>query len=907
MLKKVILGLIILLSTLTSTSDASALSWSYQNSSLQTNPISGILNGNAPCSSQRLQTMRVYGLSEQSLFCLHGDDKITLGVGYGYGPAAIKFKSDSFAYRLLGVNNNNWQENTLYVPSRDILITKYPTTTDVSFRYLVIYHNFSQRLQLSYHDGALSYQFDDSNPDYTFKVTSTDGLSEYKWPVGAISISGNGRWLGFELIERGIGLLDLNSLDLKWINSDKYPMYGHGSNPTMEIAVSNDGEHVIAIGVNSDLRIIDVSETCGETPSYDKLVSGQSILQPCPISDGTVHSNIPNFHYGIKPTFSDNGAELHFYGTSYTAGAFSAYIQSSGYTSPRLDYLALGDSYSSGEGATNDDYYISGTNVENNKCHVSTLSYPFLLTESQYFTPNLVKNVACSGATTKDIIGDDNENYGGQSGRMFGVIPSSQFGLAYSGAQLSFTPGISHQENFVRMYKPKVVTVGVGGNDIDLVGKLIGCMVGNCDIMSDPVKRAETAQEIQSSFYSLKDTFSELASLSPESKIYAIGYPKVINLNPTCNGVTGLLLNTPKRQFADESISYLNQVVEAATRAAGVAYIDIENAFGDYALCGFEPSAMNPFRFGDDGPTDVIKFIGNESFHPNEIGHSDIAAIINGSVSNLASHNYCEDGTNTCPDTSVTPPSPSNYWNIAAANESSIKRAGSFVFDLLNSVNNAVKLIQTGDYNFSPNSIVRIEITSSPVDLGTFLTDSNGNLTTEINLPDNLEEGFHTIHLYGSSYSGESIELYQTIKYETPEPITPEPSDDIPPEDPGQETPPENTDNNQEAVISTPTEETIPQEIDQNKSSFIDDLMASFSNPLPNSTVRNVATPINIEGVQKEQTKNPKVTLSSATPSSAKNNTTQKDEIFQKTIFIEVTVFFITLVVFSLLLSRIPD
>lgn len=84
MLKKVILGLIILLSTLMSTSDASALTWSYQNSSLQTTPISGILNGNAPCSSQRLQTMRVYGLSEQSLFCLHGDDKITLGVGYGF-------------------------------------------------------------------------------------------------------------------------------------------------------------------------------------------------------------------------------------------------------------------------------------------------------------------------------------------------------------------------------------------------------------------------------------------------------------------------------------------------------------------------------------------------------------------------------------------------------------------------------------------------------------------------------------------------------------------------------------------------------------------------------------------------------------------------------------------------------
>ncbi len=180
-------------------------------------------------------------------------------------------------------------------------------------------------------------------------------------------------------------------------------------------------------------------------------------------------------------------------------------------------------------------------------------------------------------------------------------------------------------------------------------------------------------------------------------------------------------------------------------------------------------------------------------------------------------------------------------------------------------------------------------------------------MTTEINLPDNLEEGFHTIHLYGSSYSGESIELYQTIKYETPEPITPEPSDDISPEDPGQETPLENTNDNQEAVISTPTEETIPQEIDQNKSSFIDDLMASFSNPLPNSTVRKVATPINIEGVQKEQIKNPEVTLSSATPSSAKNNTTQKDEIFQKTIFIEVTVFFVTLVVFSLLLSRIPD
>jgi len=67
--------------------------------------------------------------------------------------------------------------------------------------------------------------------------------------------------------------------------------------------------------------------------------------------------------------------------------------------------------------------------------------------------------------------------------------------------------------------------------------------------------------------------------------------------------------------------------------------------------------------------------------------------------------------------------------------------------------------------SFKPNSQVKVEIQSEPIKLGEFITDEDGGLTVELNLPKKMDYGYHTVSLLGTSYSGESIELYQAVSH----------------------------------------------------------------------------------------------------------------------------------------------
>lgn len=96
-----------------------------------------------------------------------------------------------------------------------------------------------------------------------------------------------------------------------------------------------------------------------------------------------------------------------------------------------MKYLALGDSYSSGEGDTeknksiNQKYYASETDkngdtsngIPREKCHVSTRSYPYLLASSMTLGRGESRQwgtVACSGATIYDANQDNKLGYEGQ-------------------------------------------------------------------------------------------------------------------------------------------------------------------------------------------------------------------------------------------------------------------------------------------------------------------------------------------------------------------------------------------------------------------------------------------------------------------------------------------------------------
>jgi hypothetical protein len=180
---------------------------------------------------------------------------------------------------------------------------------------------------------------------------------------------------------------------------------------------------------------------------------------------------------------------------------------------------------------------------------------------------------------------------------------------------------------------------------------------------------------------------------------------------------------------------------------------------------------MNAIRTGDDGAVsdnmDWLKLIGQESFHPNPFGHSLTAESINGSVGNIMDYRYCSDGLIVCPIETVAP-EPSKYWIPDAYHNYPIQKIANFMSDRLGFTDSLQRQVTLDSNSMAPNSIVSIDITSNPRSLGQFTTDNNGGLNIEVDLPIDIEEGYHTVHLYGTLYSGESVELYQVIKYIKP-------------------------------------------------------------------------------------------------------------------------------------------
>ena len=714
------------------------------------------------------QNKEIYGETEAKSVCMNEGDNISFGTYY-YGsglafPAVVGLKGSDKMYKLNGICTDYGQ--CLYLPGTDTLVVKEHIINNS--KSLIIYKRFSHRISLNFGGpiNPTSYSFDATNPDLEFR--SIDG---YAWPVGGLSGSKNGKWLAIEFRQHGIGLLNIETLQMKRISA-LVLSYGTGYDPTSELAVSNSGKNVAVMGLNSGLTLFDVDHDCGDQAIFDSMSSLRPVLNPCKTIPLDYDIFIYNFHNSFRPKYSSDGGELSFYVTSYTDVSRKVTLRVQGYSVKKLDYLALGDSFSSGEGDLDDKNYLKGTNEEYEKCHNSTGSYPYLIINN--IDSNFSKSVACSGAMITDVSGLG--DYWGQSSRLLQTewnLDLSQRISAQNDALEKFIPGRIRQIDFIKEHQPKVITIGIGGNDAGFMDKLKACLgYGTCSWAENAIDREKTAIEIKNLFDKLVQTYKDLHIASPYSKIYVIGYPKIISTTGSCDLLTDHLLDAKERTFMDEGIKYLNEVIESAALKAGVKYINIQDSFGDNVLCGSaKPSAMNSVKAGDDiSPIDKInwvKIIGQESFHPNTLGHALIFKTITDSIGNLFEYDYCGHGLVVC-QKEKSAPKYSSYWGLGKNNNYPSQRIAQFVSNPDNRQDNKQKNIKLESGTLLPNSDVRVEISSDIQVLGQFIANNDGSLNIIVDLPNNIDDGFHTMHLYGTSSIGEFIELYQVISYEKP-------------------------------------------------------------------------------------------------------------------------------------------
>ena len=429
----------------------------------------------------------------------------------------------------------------------------------------------------------------------------------------------------------------------------------------------------------------------------------------------------------------------------------------------KLDYLALGDSYSSGEGdteknnATGQKYYRQLTDVNEDKkqgipgekCHISTRSYPYKLAQYMELKQTGTRQwdtVACGGATIYDLNGSNSGGYDGQNDRLRDYADKNTLQKMTLNEMI---PGRVKQIEFVKKYQPKVITLTAGGNDVGFGKKIQSCIDPRVSILTCDWAKNEMdtlGSQIKGQFDRLVGLYKELKAASPKSKIYAIGYPQFItDTEPAACGLNAGAIDLDERRMIVRATQYMNEVIEAAARKAGVKYVDISQALNGGKMCEKHQIYM----------TGIVGLGEQESYHPNKFGHTmifvEIAKQLN-HESLLTYSKYPSAG-----DESVNTPSSIYFDKGAPSSVNTTMLANS------KPSKGSKQKVALAKNSLRPGSSVRVEIRSKPVDLGSYTVLNDGSMEETITIPDNIPAGYHTLFIYGKSASGEDIKITQTL------------------------------------------------------------------------------------------------------------------------------------------------
>jgi lysophospholipase L1-like esterase len=441
--------------------------------------------------------------------------------------------------------------------------------------------------------------------------------------------SSNGAWAIAETVNGWFVRINLASLDVtRFAPSFTAPGIS-GALPSYD-AISRDGHYVAVANASADaFKIFDLTN-CSAAPcashDYKPLLKGK----------------IPGLS-SVNHVRFINDSVLTFQARSTNSANSGIYEMAPSANIPHLtEYVGLGDSYTSGEGAFD---YLAGTDSAENACHLSRNSYPLLLTHD-LFSASGGHSVACSGAVLNDISSND-RLYRGQvkNGPTLQQLELEQPALLTS-IKTNYLPGYIAQHLFVKDNLPRVATVSVGGNDIGFGSLLETCVaphlsrhISDSTCFNTYEDRVELKDSIDRMVPKWTATYRELKADSPGVRLYVIGYPQIVDDEGSC--AANVHLNKSELELSIETTDYLDAQIQKAAQAAGVPYVDISEALKGHRLCE-APSydvAVNGLTAGTDAGVLGLKVFGHESYHPNALGQELMEQAILRVTDNLTSTN----------------------------------------------------------------------------------------------------------------------------------------------------------------------------------------------------------------------------------------------------------------------------
>jgi len=582
-------------------------------------------------------------------------------------------------------------------------------------------------------DGKVEYRLP-GQPDRVLKDAAGNILYVRADTIG---ISKNGNWMVVDAPFKASLRVNLSSYQVVPYQSPY--IYHFGQNPAVQMAVSDDGKYAVSTSRSGSFNITDIT-SCSSAPVF--------IQSPATCSQYLYSSKlspqISGYSRVFQPRFISNYL-ISFYAPYYkqsgerVVGKFR--MAPPGFTISQLDYLALGDSYTSGEGAYD---YFPETDTDENMCHLSKVSYPYLI--GQQLEMKNYNSVACSGAKIENIAE---------------FVQRSN--IPHPNSMGNRLPGYKTQMDYLASEDPNILTVSIGGNDIgfgEVIKKCLSFLVSD-RCYEHYEERVELLELVNEQFNRLTDIYTRLKQNSkPGVKIYVLGYPKILKEDGNC--ALNVRLNNDEIRFSNLLIDYLNGVVEKATARAGVGYVDVAEAFEGHKMCETHSAnvAINGITLGDDGPFGFGP-IGNEGFHPNKLGHQLLKAEVLKKTQNFSVPMPQSDPSVQLPEIDLSLEildAPSSGRSLR-----SIQPAPSVTSDAL-TMNNSNQLNVSGEaLGLQPNSEVTVEIHSSPVHIGTYVTDELANISASFQVPDVIENGYHTLHIIGKNLLGEEIDLFKSV------------------------------------------------------------------------------------------------------------------------------------------------
>ncbi|MDB5180825.1 MAG: hypothetical protein JWO54_585, partial [Candidatus Saccharibacteria bacterium] len=430
--------------------------------------------------------------------------------------------------------------------------------------------------------------------------------------IQQLYLTGDGSVVGVSPNNRRIDRFDLSNDTVSSSNLANTTSYMYGS--TIGYVEDENGNAIVlwsysdSTGVNKAISVdlIDAGtgtptnllfETSDGTGAYPNLYTFATFIDRS-IAGGNLYmpicrgSSTDCFSSSTAPDMWVYKAELTGFGTPLKND-----YDRNGYESDKLNYVALGDSFSSGEG---NDPFLYGTDVPSvDECHRSKDAYPELLEKDSSLNLNLTAFASCSGAVTSNITGSGQWN------------EPRQINTVVDGTDL--------------------VTLTIGGNDIGFTEYATACVIGPCDEYSTIYDTTMASIDLLDT--ELEDVYSAiLDKLPPSGGLYVMDYPMIVPMdvestelpNPLCmemytGSIIGGTAENPlynrwgNARGAQDVISSLNAKIDQAVSNIALTdsrihFVDISSKFEGKDICSTSPSFF-------------VNKLPPATFHPNSSAH----------------------------------------------------------------------------------------------------------------------------------------------------------------------------------------------------------------------------------------------------------------------------------------------